>query len=128
MGQDSPSGLARPWLKLDGTLANCVSHRRCVPAVDSSCSLQGIQFTCVLHNRGFGTPPLEGVPARWLVTKSPREFGFTCDVLLTEDSRTPTRREEKELDKATSRDLLEGGETVGDGRKGLSGGGSEDGS
>jgi hypothetical protein len=70
----------------------CLSSK-CVPAVDSSCSLQGIQFTCVLHNRGFGTPPLEGVPARWLVTKSPREFGFTCDVLLTEDSRTPTKKE-----------------------------------
>jgi hypothetical protein len=64
---------------------------------------------------------IEGVPAEvdGSVTEVSREFGFTGDVL--HDRGFEDSNKEEELDKSSSRDLLEGGETVGDGRKGLSG-------
>jgi hypothetical protein len=53
------------------------------------------------------------------VTEVSGEFGFTGDVL--HDRGFEDSNKEEELNKSTSRDLLEGGETVRDGRKGLSG-------
>jgi hypothetical protein len=64
---------------------------------------------------------IEGVPSvvDGSVTEVSGEFGFTGDVL--HDRGLEDSNEKEELHKATSGDLLEGGETVGDGRKGLSG-------
>jgi hypothetical protein len=64
---------------------------------------------------------IKGVPAEvdGSVTEVSGEFRFTGEVL--HDRGLKDSNEEKELDKSTSGDLLEGGETVGDGRKGLSG-------
>jgi hypothetical protein len=64
---------------------------------------------------------IEGVPAEvdGSVTEVTREFGFAGHV--KHDGRFEDSNKEKKLDKSTSGDLLEGGETVGDGRKGLSG-------
>jgi hypothetical protein len=64
---------------------------------------------------------IEGVPAEvdGSVTEVSGELGFTGDVL--HDRGFEDSNEEKKLDKSTSGDLLEGGETVRDRRKGLSG-------
>jgi hypothetical protein len=66
---------------------------------------------------------IEGVPAEVdSVTGANSPKPVTSN--MTDDSRTQQR---KKLDKASSGDLLEGGKTVGDGRKGLSESRSEDG-
>jgi hypothetical protein len=64
---------------------------------------------------------IEGVPAEvdGSVTEVSREFSFTGEV--KHDRGFEDSNKEEELNKSTSGDLLEGGETVGDGRKGLSG-------
>ena len=77
-----------------------------------------VEFDGTLLELSFS---IESVPAKvnGAVTEVTDEFGFSGQV--THDRGFQDSNEEKELDKATGGDFLEGGETVGDFGEGLAG-------
>jgi hypothetical protein len=77
-----------------------------------------VEFDSTLLELSFG---IESVPSEvnGSVTEVTNEFGFSGQV--THDGGFEDTNEEKELNKSTSGDGLEGGETVGDGSEGSSG-------